>query len=58
MENAGKTVPEGKVEKMIQGKLKKRVFLFIDGPQRTYRLVHDPRSHLNVQALADFRLLD
>ena len=40
------------------GKLKKRVFLFVDGPNRTYRLVHDPRSSLNPAALAAFHFLD
>lgn len=42
----------------LQGKLKKRVFLFVEGPNRTYRLVHDPRSSLNPAALAAFHFLD
>ena len=50
-------------EGQLQGKLKKRIFLFTDGPgpgnsNRTYRIVHDPRSALNTQALAGFRFLN
>ena len=41
----------------LQGQWKERRFFFIDGPSRTYRIVHDPTSALNVQSLNSFKLL-
>jgi hypothetical protein len=40
----------------LQDRWKERKFLFVDGPNRTYRVVHDPRSDLNVQALRSLQL--
>lgn len=40
----------------LQGRWKERRFLFIDGPARTYRIVHDPTSALNVQSLSTLEL--
>ncbi len=35
----------------LQGRWKERRFLFLDGPHRTYRVVYDPTSPLNVLSL-------
>jgi hypothetical protein len=35
----------------LQGRWKERRFLFLDGRNRTYRIVHDPSSALNVRSL-------
>jgi hypothetical protein len=40
----------------LQGRWKERRFLFVDGPSRTYRIVHDPRSPLNERVFASLRL--
>lgn len=40
----------------LQNRWKVRRFLFVDGPNRTYRIVHDPTSELNTQALQTLRL--
>lgn len=40
----------------LQGRWKERRFLFVDGAARTYRVVHDPTSSLNVQALERLEL--
>lgn len=40
----------------LQGQWKERRFLFIDGPTRTFRVVHDPTSTLNVQVLGTLEL--
>jgi hypothetical protein len=40
----------------LQDRWKERKFLFVDGPNRTYRVVHDPRSDLNIQALRSLHL--
>jgi hypothetical protein len=40
----------------LQGRWKERRFLFINGPCRTYRIVHDPTSALNRRILAGLRL--
>ena len=45
-------------EGTLQGKWKVRKFLFVDGPNRTYRVVHDPRSELNKQAMQSLALRD
>jgi len=41
----------------LQGKWKERRFLFVNGPTRTFRVVHDPTSALNVQSLNSLELL-
>lgn len=41
----------------LQGKWKERRFLFVDGPHRTFRVVHDPTSTLNIEVLLSFKLL-
>lgn len=40
----------------LQNRWKVRRFLFVDGPKRTYRIVHDPTSELNTHALQTLRL--
>ena len=40
----------------LQGRWKVRNFLFVDGPNRTYRIVHDPTSDLNHKALQSLQL--
>jgi len=39
----------------LQGKWKERRFLFVNGPDRTYRVVHDPTSTLNREVLKSLR---
>lgn len=41
----------------LQGKWKERRFLFVDGSSRTFRVVHDPTSTLNLEILWSFELL-
>lgn len=40
----------------LQNRWKVRRFLFLDGPNRTYRIVHDPTSELNIRALQTLQL--
>ena len=40
----------------LQNRWKVRKFLFVDGSNRTYRIVHDPTSELNIQALQTLQL--
>lgn len=40
----------------LQNRWKERKFFFVDGPRRTYRIVHDPRSELNSKALQSLEL--
>jgi len=40
----------------LQNRWKERKFLFVDGPNRTYRIVHDPTSEINAQALQTLQL--
>ena len=40
----------------LQNRWKVRKFIFVDGPNRTYRIVHDPTSLLNAQALQTVQL--
>ena len=40
----------------LQNRWKVRRFLFVDGPNRTYRIVHDPTSDLNIQILQTLEL--
>jgi len=40
----------------LQGRWKERRFLFVDGPTRTYRIVHDPRSPFNERVFASMRI--
>ena len=40
----------------LQNRWKVRKFIFVDGPNRTYRIVHDPTSPLNAQALQTVQL--
>ena len=40
----------------LQNRWKVRRFLFVDGPNRTYRIVHDPTSELNIRALQTLQL--
>lgn len=41
----------------LQGRWKERRFLFLDGASRTYRVVYDPTSPLNVRLLSSLELL-
>lgn len=41
----------------LQGRWKERRFLFLDGLSRTYRVVYDPTSPLNVQTLRALKLI-
>lgn len=40
----------------LQGRWKERRFFFVDGPTRTYRIVHDPRSPLNERVFASLQI--
>lgn len=40
----------------LQNRWKVRKFFFVDGPNRTYRIVHDPTSALNTQAFLTLQL--
>lgn len=41
----------------LQGKWKERRFLFIDSARRTFRIVHDPTSSVNLEVLMSLKLL-
>jgi hypothetical protein len=41
----------------LQGKWKVRRFLFANSPKRTFRIVHDPTSTLNLEVLISLELL-
>jgi hypothetical protein len=43
-------------EGFLEGRWKVRRFLYLDGPDRTYRIVFDPTSELNVEVLGTFAL--
>ena len=40
----------------LQGKWKERRFFFVNGSQRTFRVVHDPTSTLNLEVLTSLEL--
>jgi hypothetical protein len=40
----------------LQNRWRVRRFLFVDGPNRTYRIVHDPTHALNTQVLLTLQL--
>lgn len=40
----------------LQGKWKERRFLFVNGPSRTFRVVHDPTSRLNLEIITTLKL--
>ena len=40
----------------LQNQWKERRFFFVDGPNRTYRIVHDPTSELNIRAFQRLQL--
>ena len=41
----------------LQGKWKERRFLFVNSPKRTFRIVNDPTSTLNLEVLMSLKLL-
>jgi hypothetical protein len=45
-------------EGQLQGRFKRRRFVFVDGPRRMYRMVFDPTSAANWRVLDSLQWLD